>query len=47
MACRLVGTKPLSEPMLVRTLGTHFGQFLGEIYRFIQENVFKYFVYEM
>ena len=36
MACRLVGAKPLSEPMLEycyfeRTLGTNFSEILSEI----------------
>ena len=37
MACRLVGAKPLSEPkleLLIRTLGTNFGEILGEIHSF-------------
>ena len=37
MACRLVGAKPLSEPMLeycIRTLGTNFSEILSEILSF-------------
>ena len=39
MACRLVGAKPLSEPnagiLVIRTLGTNFGENLIEIIRFL------------
>ena len=47
MDCRLVGAKPLSEPMLVhcillnRPLGTHSFEILIKINIFIQGNEFK------
>ena len=34
MACRLIGAESLSEPMLIRTLGTNFSEILIEIHIF-------------
>ena len=45
MACRLVGTKPLSEPMLRyidnSNWGTNFGEILSEVYTFIKKMLLK------
>ena len=49
MACRLVGTKPLSETnagrLLIWPRGTKFCELI--IHIFIQENPFEYIVCEM
>ena len=54
MTCRMVGAKPLSEPMLglsIGTLGTNFSEILIEILTFSvkisQEYVFESVVWEM
>ena len=52
MVCRLVGAKPLSEPMLgVLLIGTYVTNFKWNLkwnlYIFIQENAFENAVWEM
>ena len=51
MACRLVGAKPLSEPMLlillIEPLGTNQWNFNRNYNIFSQENAYEYVVWKM
>ena len=52
MACRLIGAKPLSKPMLegillIRTLETNFNTLKRNSYIFIQENAFDNVICDM